>query len=156
MSMEMIEPGLALLTQLLKTVATMSHIGQVPELVAKVPTTLLLVGHCLAIAGMTKNAYSGKLMGYVMVGGWCRRVAEMMSSADVLFSYAVQGFALAFGGNITSHYFLGTGTSSLIFTGNEALLLWTVAWWLLNCNPVSLVDNVMDSAPVGISARVRL
>ena len=71
MMMSTLEPLVAFVTTLLKTTAQVSRVGQLPELVSMVPFTVLLVGHCLAVAGFTKNAYSGRLLSYVLV--WLKR-----------------------------------------------------------------------------------
>lgn len=65
----------------------------------------------------------------------------------------MQGFLLAFGGNLLSNFFLGTQGSSVIFTSNQALLIWSASWWVVNHNPVALLDDVFDLQPVGVFAR---
>lgn len=62
-----LEPALAFLTQMLMTAARLTHIGELPVLLTKVPHPVLISGHCLAIAGMTKQSYSGRLISYVLV-----------------------------------------------------------------------------------------
>jgi hypothetical protein len=124
-----LEPVVAFVTQMLMTAARLSHVGELPGLLTKIPHPVLISGHCLAIAGMTKQSYSGRLMSYVL------------------------GLLLAFGGNLMSNYFLGTQASSVLFTSNQAVLIWTVSWWLVNHNPISLVDDLFDLQAVGIFAR---
>lgn len=62
-----LEPAVAFVTQMLMTAARLSHVGDLPGLLTKVPHPVLISGHCLAIAGMTKQSYSGRLMSYVLV-----------------------------------------------------------------------------------------
>lgn len=121
------------LTNVLSTAADITHLGDVPGLVANVPLTFLLVGHCLAIAGMTKGRWGG----------------------SQLLSF-VQGFLFAYGGSVASNLFLGNATSHVLFQDNEAILIWAAAWWIVNHNPLELVSQALDLAPVGIVARVRL
>ncbi len=91
---QQLAPVLAFVTQLLSTAAAVSRIGAVPALIAKVPgawcrssnfakfrlpvshlprspfaaVNVLLYGHCLSVAGMSKT--NGGLSSYVLV---CRR-----------------------------------------------------------------------------------
>ena len=64
-----LEPVVAFVTQMLMTAARLSHVGELPGLLTKIPHPVLICGHCLAIAGMTKQSYSGRLMSYVLVRG---------------------------------------------------------------------------------------
>ncbi len=36
---------------------------------------------------------------------------------------------------------------------NTAVLIWTVCWWIINHNPIALVDEIADQQAVGIAAR---
>jgi len=121
-----------LMTQALGTTAKVTHLGDLPALVDNIPLTFLLLGHCLAIAGMTRGRYSGQLMAYV------------------------QGFLMAFGGSVASNMFLGNPTANVLFQDNMAVLLWTASWWVVNHNPLALVATALDFPPVGIVARVSL
>jgi len=60
-------PAVELLVSVLKSFAALSRVGALPGLVAKVPVSLLLAGHCLAVAGMTKGAHGGRIASYVLV-----------------------------------------------------------------------------------------
>ncbi|KAL4529332.1 hypothetical protein Ndes2526A_g04126 [Nannochloris sp. 'desiccata'] len=120
-------------TNVLKTTAAVTKLGQFPGLVSLVPFTFLLWGHCLAVAGVTRGRYSGQQ----------------------LLSF-VQGFLMAFGGGIASNLFLGNPTSNVIFQGNQAVLIWTASWWIVNHQPFDIVSKALDLAPVGIAARACL
>ncbi len=120
-------------TTVLKTTATVTKLGQLPGLVNMVPFTFLLWGHCLAVAGFTRGRYSGQH----------------------LLSF-VQGFLMAFGGGIASNLFLGNPTSNVLFQGNQAVLIWTASWWIVNHQPLDIVSKALDLALVGIAARACL
>jgi len=62
-----IQPAVAFATDLLKTSARLSHVGDVPGLLTKIPYPVLLTGHCLAISGLSKDSSSGRLMNFVVV-----------------------------------------------------------------------------------------
>lgn len=119
-------------SNVLSSAADVAHIGDVPTLTSTIPFRVLLLGHCLAIAGMTRGRYPG----------------------SQLLSF-VQGFLMAFGGGIASSLFLGNPTANVLFQNNDAVILWTVSWWVVNHNPLDIVAKLMDLAPVGIAARVR-
>jgi TRIC channel len=120
-------------TNVIKTTAAVTKLGQLPGLVNLVPFTVLLWGHCLAVAGFTRGRYSGQQ----------------------LLSF-VQGFLMAFGGGIASNLFLGNPTSNVLFQGNQAVLIWTASWWIVNHQPLDIVSKALDLAPVGIVARACL
>jgi len=124
-----IQPAVAFVTDLLKTSAKLSHVGDVPGLLTKVPYPVLLTGHCLAVSGLSKDLSSGRLLSFVV------------------------GFMLAFGGNLLSCFFLGTQGSSILFSSNQALLIWTASWWLVNHNPIPVIDDLFDLQIVGVLAR---
>ena len=67
MMMTTLDHVVALVTKALMRMAALSRIGTVPGLIASIPLTVLLTGHCLAVAGMTKKAYSGRFMSYILV-----------------------------------------------------------------------------------------
>jgi len=117
-------------TNVLKTTASVTKLGQLPGLFNMVPFTFLLWGHCLAVAGSTRARYSGQQ----------------------LLSF-VQGFLMAFGGGIASSIFLGNPTSNALFQSNQAVLIWAASWWIVNHQPFDVVSKVLDLAPVGIAAR---
>jgi hypothetical protein len=119
-------------TKALGWAASVTHVGEVAPLVDRIPIALLLVGHCLAVAGVSRGRYASQLLGYV------------------------QGFLMAFGGGIASSIFLGVPTANVIFANNDAVLLWTAAWWVVNHNPLALVAQGLDLAPVGIFSRVSM
>lgn len=123
--------AISVLSQVLATTAKLTHIGEVPALIGRVPAEALILGHCLAVAAFTKGAWPTKLLGYV------------------------QGFLMAFGGGILANAFLGRPNDNVFFSSNQYLLIWTAAYWLVNHNPVDLVQNGLNSTPVGIFARVR-
>lgn len=58
----------------------------------------------------------------------------------------------------TLTYFPATGSqsSSVLFVSNTAVVIWTVCWWIINHNPVALVDDVAEQPAVGIAARACL
>lgn len=120
-------------TNVIKTVAAVTRIGEFPILVHIVPTSVLLVGHCLAVAGHTKGRYG----------------------AAYLLSF-VQGFLMAFGGSLVSNLFLGDPTGSVLFKNNRAVGTWTAAWWVVNFAPLDIVHQALDLAPVGVAARACL
>jgi hypothetical protein len=120
-------------TNVLKTTAAVTKLGQLPGLVSMIPFTFLLWGHCLAVAGFTRGRYSGQQ----------------------LLSF-VQGFLMAFGGGIASNLFLGNPTSNVLFQSNQAVLIWTASWWIVNHQPFDIVSKALDLAPVGIAARACL
>ena len=122
--------AIGLATTAISTTAKVVHLGAVPALVANVPFAALLLGHCLAVAGLTKGRYPGQLLSYV------------------------QGFLMAFGGSVASHLFLGNPTANVLFQSNQAVLVWTASWWVVNHNPLDLVSTLLDLAPLGIFARV--
>ena len=93
----------------------------------------LLVGHCFAIAGVTKGRYSGM----------------------PLLTF-INGFLMAFGGGVASNLFLGNPTPSVLFQSNQAVAVWTFAWWVVNHNRFAVVDQILDLSVVGISARACL
>lgn len=62
-----LQPAVAFVTQMLMTAARLSHVGELPGLLTKIPHPVLISGHCLAVAGMTKQSYSGRLISYVLV-----------------------------------------------------------------------------------------
>lgn len=117
-------------TTVVRTSAAITRVGAIPGLIRVVPFAYLLLGHCLAVAGHTKGRYQNQH----------------------LLSY-VQGFLMAFGGSIASNLFLGNPTNSVLFQSNQAVLLWTVAFWVVNFNPLEIVDRALDFPPVGIAAR---
>lgn len=52
--------------------------------------------------------------------------------------------------------YTGTQSSSALFTSNTVVLYWTVCWWIVNHNPIPLLDDVMAQPAVGIAARACL
>lgn len=122
-----------LLSSLIETTASVTHIGALPGLILTIPFTIILFGHCLAVAGATKARYSG-----------------------LHFLSYVQGFLMGFGGSVASNLFLGTPTNNVLFQGNQVVLLWTLAWWIVNYNPIDLVAKFLDLAPVATFCRASL
>ena len=61
---------------------------------------------------------------------------------------------LAFGGNLLSCFFLGAQGSSVLFSSNQAMLIWAASWWLVNHNPIPVIDDLFDLQIVGVTARV--
>ena len=119
-----------LISNVLQTTAAITHIGALPDLILTIPFSIILFAHCLAVAGATKTRYSGLH----------------------LLSY-VQGFLMGFGGSLASNLFLGTPTNSVLFQGNQVILSWTLAWWIVNYNPFDLITKFLDLAPVASFCR---
>jgi len=71
-----IQPAVAFVTDLLKTSAKLSHVGDVPGLLTKVPYPVLLTGHCLAVSGLSKDLSSGRLLSFVVVRWMSYLVSE--------------------------------------------------------------------------------
>jgi len=65
-----------------------------------------------------------------------------------------QGLLLAFGGNLAASFFVATPGTSILFTSNQAVLTWTICWWLVNHNPLVLLEDLFDLSIVGTLARV--
>jgi hypothetical protein len=63
---------------------------------------------------------------------------------------------MAFGGGIASNIFLMRPQSTPIFASNEFFVIWAICWWVLNYNPLDIIKQATDLAPVGITARVCL
>lgn len=119
-----------LVTNVLSTTAKVTHLGELPGLTGRIPIEVLLVGHCLAVASITKGRFGGKLLNFV------------------------QGFLMAFGGSVASNLFLGNPTSNVLFQNNQVVLIWAASWWLINHQPLDVINNLFDLQPVGIFARV--
>jgi hypothetical protein len=62
-----LQPAVEILVSVLKTVAALSRLAQLPVLVSKIPHDVILAGHCLAVAGMSKTVHTGRLASYVTV-----------------------------------------------------------------------------------------
>jgi hypothetical protein len=86
MASGIVPTALSVVSDILSTAATVTRIDILPALVAHVPLTVLLVGHCLAIAGLTRGRYTGALLSFVQVSGEVIFESRLACASPVLRS----------------------------------------------------------------------
>ena len=83
------------LTNVLSTAAAVTHLGKLNGALGFLSPTLLLAGHCAAVASMMKGRYSSPLLGLL------------------------QGLLFAYGGSILSSALLGSPTGNVLYADNK-------------------------------------
>lgn len=117
------------LTNVLSTAAAVTHLGKLNGALGFLSPTLLLAGHCAAVASMMKGRYSSPLLGLL------------------------QGLLFAYGGSILSSALLGSPTGNVLYADNKFVLYYLAAVWVLNHQPLAVVKQALDFAPLGVGAR---
>lgn len=121
-----------MLSNLLSTVASITQLATVGGFYSSLNMTVLLVGHCLTVARLTKGANgSATLLNFIM------------------------GFLMAFGGGIASSLLLGSPANAPNpFFSNTIFTIFTLCWWATNFCPGDPIGTVMEFKPVAALAAV--